>query len=145
MTCHSSPGKPKSRHTTYVLCCNREAYWSKYIWGSSWCICWTCTRFREILQNDRCDIWSLHWQVHKKYYSQNPIYESLKIWRKIVDDRTVPLPQNWNEFPAVPSKKQELALLLSKELIAQAPGDKIIVVHGVGISHKWRYPVCGAH
>ena len=45
---------------------------------------------------------------------------------------SVPLPQNWNDFPAVPSNKQELALLLSKELIAQAPGDKIIVVPGVG-------------
>ena len=56
----------------------------------------------------------------------------LKIWRKIVDDRTVRLPQNWNDFPAVPSNTQELALLLSNELIAQAPGDKIIVVPGVG-------------
>ena len=51
--------------------------------------------------------------------------------RKIVDDRTVPLPQTWNDFPAVPSNKQELALLLSKELIAQSLGDKIIVVPGV--------------
>ena len=41
----------------------------------------------------------------------------------IVDDRTVPLPQNWNDFPTIPSNKQELALLLSKELIAQAPVD----------------------
>ena len=31
---------------------------------------------------------------------------------------------------AVPSNKQDLALLLSNELIAQAPGDKIIVVAG---------------
>ena len=50
--------------------------------------------------------------------------------RKIVDGRTAPLPQNWNDFLAVPSNKQDLALLLSKELIAQAPGDKIIVVAG---------------
>ena len=48
--------------------------------------------------------------------------------RKIVDGRTVPLPQNWNDFLAVPANKQDLALLLSNELIAQAPGDKIIVV-----------------
>ena len=50
--------------------------------------------------------------------------------RKIVDDRTGPLPQNWNDFMAVPSNKQDLALLLSNELIAQATGDKIIVVVG---------------
>ena len=50
--------------------------------------------------------------------------------RKIVDDRTVPLPQNWNDFLAVPANKQDLALLLSNELIAQARGDKIIVVAG---------------
>ena len=50
--------------------------------------------------------------------------------RKIVDGRTVPLPQNWNDFLAVPANKQDLALLLSNELIAQAPGDKIIVVAG---------------
>ena len=36
----------------------------------------------------------------------------------------------WNDFLAVPSNKQDLALLLSTELIAQAPGDKIIVVAG---------------
>ena len=41
-------------------------------------------------------------------------------------DRTVPLPQNWNDLLAIPSNKQDLALLLSNELIAQAPGDKII-------------------
>ena len=50
--------------------------------------------------------------------------------RKIVDGRTVQLPQNWNDFLAVPANKQDLALLLSNELIAQAPGDKIIVVAG---------------
>ena len=50
--------------------------------------------------------------------------------RKIVDGRTVPLPQNWNDFLAVPANKQDLALLLSNELITQAPGDKIIVVAG---------------
>jgi hypothetical protein len=50
--------------------------------------------------------------------------------RKVVDDRTVPLPQNWNDFLAVPSNKQDLALLLSNELIAQAPGDKVMVVAG---------------
>ena len=50
--------------------------------------------------------------------------------RKIVDDRTVPLPQNWKDFLAVSSNKQDLALLLSNELIAQAPGDNIIVVAG---------------
>ena len=50
--------------------------------------------------------------------------------RKIVDDRTVPLPQNWNDFLAVPSNKLDLALVHSKELIAQASGDKIIVVAG---------------
>ena len=50
--------------------------------------------------------------------------------RKIVDDRTVPLPQNWNDCLAVPSNKQDLALLLSNKLIAQAPGDKISVVAG---------------
>ena len=33
-------------------------------------------------------------------------------------------------FLAVPSNKQDLALLLSNELIAQAPGDKSIVVAG---------------
>ena len=37
--------------------------------------------------------------------------------RKIVDGRTVPLPQNWNDFLAVPANKQDLALLLSNELI----------------------------
>ena len=42
----------------------------------------------------------------------------------------MPLPQNWNDFLAVPSNKQDLALLLSNDLIAQAPGDKIIVVAG---------------
>ena len=36
----------------------------------------------------------------------------------------------WNDFLAVPSNKQDLALLLSNELVAQAPGDKIIVVAG---------------
>ena len=50
--------------------------------------------------------------------------------RKIVDGRTVPLPQNWNDFQAVPANKQDLTLLLSNELIAQAPGEKIIVVAG---------------
>ena len=42
----------------------------------------------------------------------------------------MPLPQNWNDFLAVPANKQDLALLLSKELIAQAPGDKVIVYAG---------------
>ena len=42
----------------------------------------------------------------------------------------MPLPQNWNDFLAVPSNKQDLALLLSNELIAQAPIDKITVVAG---------------
>ena len=46
----------------------------------------------------------------------------------IVDDRTVPLPQIWNDFLSVPFNKHDLALLLSNELISQAPGDKIIVV-----------------
>ena len=46
----------------------------------------------------------------------------------IVNNRTVPLRQNWNDFLSVPFNKQDLALLLSNELIAQAPGDKIIVV-----------------
>ena len=40
------------------------------------------------------------------------------------------MPQNGNDFLAVPSNKQDLALLLSNELIAQAPGDKITVVAG---------------
>ena len=42
----------------------------------------------------------------------------------------MPLPQNCNDFLAVPSNKQDLALLLSNELIAQAPIDKITVVAG---------------
>ena len=50
--------------------------------------------------------------------------------RKVLNDRTVPLPQKWNDFLAVPANKQDLSLLLSNELIAQAPADKVIVVAG---------------
>ena len=56
----------------------------------------------------------------------------------IVDYRTVPLPQNWNDFLSVPFNKQDLALLLSNEPIAYfdpfvrgmlvAPGTQAITV-----------------
>ena len=46
--------------------------------------------------------------------------------RKVVDDRAVPLPQNWNDFLAVPANKKDLALLLSTELIANALGTMIV-------------------
>ena len=61
------------------------------------------------------------------WYPQNRLRKARPI-RMIVDYRTVPLPQNWNDFLSVPFNKQDLALLLSNEPIAQAPGDKIIVV-----------------
>ena len=50
--------------------------------------------------------------------------------RKLVEDRTTPLPHNWSNFPALPENKADLAIFLSKQLLLQAPGNKTIVVSG---------------
>lgn len=50
--------------------------------------------------------------------------------RRVVEDSSVPIPNNWNDFLAVPANKADLADFLSKHLIANAPPGKTLVVSG---------------
>jgi hypothetical protein len=55
--------------------------------------------------------------------------------RREIQDRSVPLPPNWNNFMALGENKADLARLLSQQLIVQAPSNKIIVASG-GFSNE---------
>ena len=50
--------------------------------------------------------------------------------RRVIENRVVPLPSNFGNFLSLPENKKDLAALLAKELIQQAPYDKIIVTAG---------------
>lgn len=50
--------------------------------------------------------------------------------RRVVEDSSVPIPNNWNDFLAVPANKADLADFLSKHLITNAPPGKTLVVAG---------------
>lgn len=50
--------------------------------------------------------------------------------RRLVEGRSVPLPNSWANFIALPENKADLARFLAEELLAGAPNDKLVVVAG---------------
>ena len=50
--------------------------------------------------------------------------------RRIIEKREVPLPKSWENFLSLPENKADLSNFLSKELCAQAPNNKEVVVAG---------------
>ena len=50
--------------------------------------------------------------------------------RWVIENGSVPLPQNWQNFLALPDNKSDLSRFLSEHIVAHAPPDKIIVTGG---------------
>ena len=50
--------------------------------------------------------------------------------RRVIEDRSVPLPANWTSFLALNDNKADLARFLSLELVRNAPQNKTIIVAG---------------
>ncbi len=50
--------------------------------------------------------------------------------RRIIEDRSVPLPKNWSNSMASTDNKADLAQFMSEFLISQAPNDKDVIVAG---------------
>ena len=57
--------------------------------------------------------------------------------RRVIENREVPLPSNWNNFMALSENKEDLARFLSEELMANAPLQKTLIVAG-GFSEEER-------
>lgn len=51
--------------------------------------------------------------------------------RRVFENDSVPLPQNWQNFLALPDNKSDLTRFLSEHIVANASPDKIIVTDGV--------------
>ena len=50
--------------------------------------------------------------------------------RRVIEDRTLPLPRSWSNFLAFDENKADLARFLSEKLLAGVPVSKIIIVSG---------------
>ena len=53
-----------------------------------------------------------------------------KAIRKVITDRTVPLPENWNNFLACSDNKADNADFLSEQMKLTNPSDKQVVTSG---------------
>ena len=51
--------------------------------------------------------------------------------RRIIENGSVPLPNNWGNFLSLEENKENLQEFLYEQLIARAPENKIIVTAGV--------------
>ena len=60
---------------------------------------------------------------HKRSKTCHPI-------RRVIENRNVPLPNNWSNFLALQENKIDLCWFLWEQILLQAPEDKIIVVAG---------------
>lgn len=60
--------------------------------------------------------------------------------RRLVENREVPLPSNWNDFMALSENKRDLSAFLSNELIQAATGKTLIVAGGLGLEVKTSNP-----
>jgi hypothetical protein len=56
--------------------------------------------------------------------------------RRVIENGSVPLPHNWQNFLALPDNKSDLSRFLSEYIIANSPPDKIIVVGGGFIDER---------
>lgn len=73
---------------------------------------------------DRYDSTSIKDQTRQKRSKETrPI-------RRVIEDRSVPLPANWSNFLALPENKSDLANFLSHELARSAPHNKTVIVAG---------------
>lgn len=50
--------------------------------------------------------------------------------RRVIEDRSVPLPHSWSNFLALPENKSDLARFLSEHIIVNAPQGKVVVAAG---------------